>query len=630
MKVSYNWLNKYFDGKLPHPEQVAEALTFHAWEIEEAVEINGDTVLDVKVLPDKSMWGLSHRGIAKDISVILNLPLTKDPLINPPSFGAKDESISINLEDKICRRFAAARIRGVKVGPSPDWLRQSLEAIGQRSINNIVDASNYVMFDLGQPSHAFDAALVGSAGFRVRSAREGEGLTGLDQVEYRFTPADTVIARADSDEPLSVAGLKGGQHSGISDQTTEVVVEVANWDTAAIRKTGQRLKLRTDASTRYENGIVPEMVPFGLEAVVNLILEVAGGALVGYNEVIKTKTTGKSVEVALSKINSVLGVSLDTEGVKSILDRFGWKYETKEETFLITPPFERTDLIIAEDVIEEVGRVYGYEHIAAVVPEPLPLKEINSRFYYSEVIRNALTGLGWSEIYTSSFRETDQVKLANAFAADKGYLRSTLTENMKEALIKNSPNADLLGLHQIKLFEIGTVFNTTGENLKLSLGVRSPAGYKAKTDDPALTEALTALEGTLGLKMSSSPANGIVEIGLGELLGQLPKPTEYKSSATPLSVTYRPYSVYPSISRDIAMWVGEEIGEEIVKKALADAAGELCIRVDLFDKFTKDNRTSYAFRLVFQSHEKTLAGDEVNAIMDDVYQTVRERGWEVR
>lgn len=630
MKVSYNWLNKYFDGQLPAPDKLAEALTFHAWEIEETYEVEGDTVLDVKVLPDKSMWGLSHRGIAKDLSVILSLPLKKDPISSPPELGARDESIGINLEDGICRRFAAARIKGVKVGPSPEWLKKSLEAIGQRSINNIVDASNYVMFDLGQPSHAFDASLVGTDGFRVRAAKDSESLMGLDRVEYKFSSADTVIARADTDEALSVAGLKGGQHSGINDQTTEVLVEVANWDPVAIRKTGQRLKLRTDASARYENGIVPEMVPFGLKAVSDLIVEVAGGTLVGYNEIIKTETTLKSVSVSLSKLNSVLGVSLDQEAVSAILDKFGWSYEVEGEAFSIKPPFERTDLVIAEDLIEEIGRIYGYEHVAAVTPEPLPLKEINSRFYYNEIIRQTLVNLGWSEIYTSSFRQTDQVKLANAFAADKGYLRSTLTENMNDALAKNAPNADLLGIRQIKLFEIGTVFGGEGEHLKLSLGVRSPSGYKAKIDDAALNEATEAIERALGTKLSASISNGVSDINLGEVLSQLPKPTEYKAFAPAVSVTYRPYSVYPSVSRDIAMWIGEETDEATVSQILKETAGPLCVRISLFDKFAKDGRTSYAFRLVFQSNEKTLAGDEVNAIMDGVYQTVRERSWEVR
>ena len=630
MLVSYNWLNKYFDKNLPTPDKVAEALTFHAWEIEEVREIEGDTILDVKVLPDKSMWALSYRGIAKDISVILNLPLAKDSLQNNSDLGLLTESTPINIESDTCRRFKAARIEGVKVGPSPKWLQDALASIGQRSINNIVDASNYVMFDLGQPSHAFDAKLVGDNGFTIRQALEGEKLVGLDEIEYGFDENDTVIARGDNGEILSIAGLKGGIHSGISEVTTDVIVEVANWHPVAVRRTGQRLKLRTDASSRYENGIVPEMVPFGLKAVVDLIIEVAGGQLVGVDEVVKEKTKLAEVSVSLSKINSVLGLKLNNEDVTSVFERFGWKYEVKEGEFVITSPFERTDLQIAEDVIEEVGRIYGYLHVPAVTPTKVELSEINQRFYYSEIIRDALIEKGFSEIYTSSFRDNDEVKLANAFASDKGYLRSTLVTNMSEALTKNGPNADLLGLRQIRLFEIGTAFTTDGERLLLTLGVQSPSGYKAKADDPILGEAIETLSKALGAEVKDLPTNGIVEIDFGDLLNKLPEVSSYQTAEDYPNVTYRSFSNYPAMARDIAMWVPKETSTEDIETLLKSEAGGLCVRITLFDQFEKDGRVSYAYRLAFQAMDKTLTDTEVNEIMEGVYNAVKAQGFEVR
>lgn len=629
MKVSYNWLNRYFDGKLPTPDVLAEKLTFHAWEIEEVAQIGDDTVLDVKVLPDKSMWALSHRGIAKDLSVILNLPISSDPLAGKPDLTPVTGEIAIKIESPNCRRFAAALIRGVKVGPSPAWLKTSLESIGQRSINNVVDASNFVMFDLGQPSHAFDAKNL-PGGVLVRQAKAGEKLSALDQNEYVFTEDDTLISSLDG-RALSIAGIKGGQDSGITDATTDIVVEVANWDPVTTRKSAQRLKLRSDASSRYENGIVPEMVPFGIQAVVELILQVAGGELVGYAEAkAASGTDNRTVPLKLSKINSVLGVDLTTSDVTDVFDRFGWKYEVDGEDFTVTSPFERTDLVIVEDVIEEIGRIYGYEHVTAVTPEPIPLKEINQRFYYSELIRETLTGLGFSEIYTSSFREHDEVKLANAFAADKGYLRSTLMSNMAEALQKNSPNADLLGLKQIKMFEIGTVFGEAGERSVLCLGVQSPSGYKTKLDDPAIYEATTALSAVLGTDVVLNGNGGAREIDLGDILKRLPLINAYKPAPAPVETTYRPFSVYPAVSRDIAMWVSIGTVSNDIAELIRAKAGPLCVRVTLFDQFEKDGRVSFAFRLVFQSHEKTLEGGAVDTIMDGIYQAVRERGYEVR
>ncbi len=629
MLVSYNWLNKYFDGRLPTPTAVGEALTFHAWEIENIEEKGDDTVLDVKVLPDKAMWGLSHRGIAKDLSVILKLPLKADPLLTKPKLLPLGDQVRIEVESKSCNHFAGALIKGVKVGPSPKWLKDALEAIGQRSINNIVDASNYVMFDLGQPSHAFDANVIGN-GVLVRQANEGEKLKALDETGYTFSTDDTLIASLSDKRALSIAGIKGGQESGISDTTTDIFVEAANWNPVTTRKSAARLKLRSDASTRYENGIVPEMVPYGLKAVVELVLEIAGGELVGYNEIKGTASTEVLVTVSLAKINSVLGLSLTVSDVTEVINRFGWEYKESGEEFEITAPFERTDLNIAEDIIEEIGRIYGYQHVTAVFPEPIEQTEINQRFYYSEIIREVLIEKGFSEIYTSSFRSEDKVKLANAFASDKGYLRGDLKTNLKEALIKNAPNADLLGVRQIRIFEIGTVFSNAGEELMLALGVQSPSGYKAKADDPIITDALKGLSDTLGVSISESAQDGIIEISLGEILKRLPVVTSYTKTEPEPSLTYKPFSSYPAIVRDIAMWVDEGINIKDVEGLLNEKAGPLRIRTTLFDEFKKDGKVSYAFRIVFQSNEKTLTDNEVNTVMDGIYEAVRERGFEVR
>lgn len=630
MLVSYNWLNKYFENKLPSPAVVADSLTFHSWEIDEMIEKGNDVIFDVKILPDKSMWALSHRGIAKDLSVVLNLPLAHDPLVEKPNLTPTTE-IGIKIESDSCRRIALARIKGVQVKPSPKWLSDALEAIGQRSINNIVDASNFVMFDLGQPSHCFDAKEVGTDGFTIRPALASETLLGLDEIEYKFTPDDVVITRADTDEILSIAGLKGGRHSGIADDTTDIIIEVANWDPISIRKTGQRLKLRTDASARYENGITPAMVTYGLSEVVKLILEVAGGELQGYTDIINIPETDlKPVAVSLVKINSVLGLGLTEKAVSDIFNRFLFEYQVSDGDFVITPPFWRTDLFIPEDIIEEVGRMYGYEQIEAITPPVVPLTEINKRFYYTELVREALTKLGWSEVYTSSFRSNDIVKMENAFASDKGYLRSTLRKNITEALQKNAPNADLLGVQQIKIFEIGTIFAEKSESYVLTLGIQSPSGYKQKVDNLALNEALESLNNLLSIRIIYDTNDGVVEIDFDDIISSLPNIGSYQPTDPSREVAYKPFSPYPSISRDIAMWVDKDITAEEIENVLKNISGELCAQTTLFDTFTKDERTSYAFRLVFQSNERTLTGEEIDKVMETVYEEVKNKNWEVR
>jgi phenylalanyl-tRNA synthetase beta chain len=271
MKINYRALNMFFDGKLPSPEVIAEQFTFHAWEIEEMEEKEGTTVLDVKVLPDKSAWALSHRGIAKDLSVILNIPLAHDPFGEAPVLEPKSTEISVELKSSKCRRYIAAHLKNVKVQESPEWLKSDLRALGQRPINNIVDITNYVMFGMGQPLHAFDAKKLSALKLGVRDARDGEKITTLTGDECTLSSADMVIVDGGSDAPVGIAGVKGGKAAEIDASTTEIIIESANFDPVSVRKTSQRLKLRTDASVRYENGVMPDLTAYGIRDAVKFL-----------------------------------------------------------------------------------------------------------------------------------------------------------------------------------------------------------------------------------------------------------------------------------------------------------------------------------------------------------------------
>src|SRR3990167_4618571 len=253
MKISRNWLQTFFKDPLPEAKALADALTFHAFEIE---SIEND-VLDVKVTPNRGHDCLSHRGIAKELSAILKLPLMSDPLRAQPRLEPISNSISVALESPaLSPRYIAAYIRGVHVGPSPAWLRDSLEAIGQRSINNVVDATNYIMFHVGQPLHAFDAgqlrAREGTYAIAVRQARGGEKKLALDDKEYDLTDSMLVIAEENADVAIGIAGVKGGKPAGISEVTKDIIIESANFDGVSVRRTAAALRLRTEASSRFE------------------------------------------------------------------------------------------------------------------------------------------------------------------------------------------------------------------------------------------------------------------------------------------------------------------------------------------------------------------------------------------
>jgi len=288
MLVSYKKLNSFFEEDLPSAEEIAEKLTFGAFEIEGIEEVGDDKIIDVDVLPNRASDSLSHVGIAREVSTLTGIPMTHRPLEIIPKMSPRvSDELRVTVDDKMrCPVYTAALIRGVKIGPSPDWIKEKLEATGQKSINNIVDATNYVLFGLGQPLHAFDARKFtekdGSIGVGVRAAKSGEKIIVLGGDEYELTDEMTVITDGNSDKAIAIAGVKGGAGPEVDESTVDIVVESAKFNPVVTRKTAQALNLRTDASKRFENE-VPEELPFiGIEIAVGLIQKIAGGELVGY------------------------------------------------------------------------------------------------------------------------------------------------------------------------------------------------------------------------------------------------------------------------------------------------------------------------------------------------------------
>src|SRR3989344_451964 len=324
MRISREWLQTYFDKELPKAEALAEALTFHAFEIE-SVENN---ILDVKVTPNRGHDCLSHRGIAKELSAILDIPLKRDPLRGAMELKPTADSVMVSIENpELCPRYIAGYVRGITVGPSPEWLKKRLEAIGQKSINNVVDATNYVMFDLGQPLHAFDAGELKNKDSRfkieVRAAKKGENMVTLDDKEYKLEPNNLVIADANAGAAIGIAGVKGGKPSGVSEETTNIILESANFDGVSVRKTAQALKLRTDASERFQQVISPELAAFGIRAAVDLIIELAGGERVGFVDEYPSPLPSAEITVYSQKVNDVLGRSLAESDMADVCPRLG-------------------------------------------------------------------------------------------------------------------------------------------------------------------------------------------------------------------------------------------------------------------------------------------------------------------
>lgn len=602
MKISLKWLQTYFDEPLPSAEVISDAYTFHAFEID---EMQGD-MLDVKVLPNRAADCLSHRGLAKELGAILSVPLKSDPLRTALPQFPTTEKLSVQIEGpKKCSRYMGALVRGVKVGPSPAWLKEAIEAVGQRSINNVVDATNYVMLNTGQPLHAFDAQKLtqkdGGYAIGVRSAGEGEKITSLTGDEYSLNPNIQLITDAHSDTPIALAGVKGGKAAELTSETVDIVVESANFDGTTTRRAAQSLKLFTDASLRFQNRPSPELCAYGMRDVLALIQEIAGGEVEGVVDVFPSPTTLSTVSVSDAKINAILGSDFTSSQMEEVFMRLGLGVETKGEEFTVTPPFERTDLTIPEDIAEEVGRIIGYDHLES--------KELSvstapdqSRFRGTERMKDQLIEQGFTEVSTQSFAKKGDIMLANPLDKKMPTLRTTLEDNLKDALVRAVYVAPLVLApnQKPKLFEVGTVFPKKGEFVELRMTERVPEwGEDAKTFDNLSVAKL-------------------------EDYGKDYSPVRYELSA------YQPFSLYPFILRDIALWVPSGTESKSIEEEIHAHAGELLVRLDQFDTFQKEGRVSYAYRLVFQSTERTLTDEEVNVLMGTITSVLTGKGYEVR
>jgi phenylalanyl-tRNA synthetase beta chain len=673
MKVSHNWLQTYFDKPIPSADALAELFTFHSFEVEGIERLRDstykltDTVIDAKVLPDRAHYCLSHKGMAEEVSFLTKQPV-KSNRSSKSILVSLDTKPTIKIEDPhFCRRYmgryvelnAAVSPTHSTAGPqlSGQQMRAFLAAIGQRSISPIVDATNFVMFDVGQPLHAFDADKVQGA-IVVRAAKKGEKIELLDSSEgpgkeVELLASDHVIA--DDVGPLAIAGVKGGKRAGITSSTKHIIIESANFDPTAVRRTATRLDLRSESSKRYENEITPELTSLGMNDVSILVSQAYPAAKFGpIVDQYPVKAIHTTITFDPILVEMRLGIRIPSREIKDILERMSIDIaEAEEGKWRLTIPFTRLDLKIPEDIVEEVGRIYGYGHIQGILPPISKAKvPVLPMYYLSEMIKNILVEQGFSEVSLYSLVAKGEVETAYPLARDKAFARANLTDGMMACVEKNSLNADLLGLGVIKVFEIGRVFGKEGEFTMLSLGVGQVKKVKGEKVDNILVNSWEALNNMLGKSLGigsdsniSTPkvitkgVNAVCEINLDDLLKSYKVPSNALYSDLhfgPASPNmYRKISPYPFIVRDIAVFVSESVQADAVWQAIekgisnASASG-LLARYSLFDTFKKDGKVSYAFRMVFQSMDKTLTDDEANKIMEKINVEMKEKGWEVR
>jgi phenylalanyl-tRNA synthetase beta chain len=655
MKVLKSWLQDHIVETLPSDEKITEAFVFKSSEVEgvEKIKVNGvdDTVFDLKVLPDRAHYMLSHRGVAYDLCSILGLNLKQENIVLPE----KGEDIKFTIESDICKRNTATLITNIKNGNSPTWLKERLEAIGARSINFIVDATNYATFDTGQPLHAFDKEKV-KGSLSVRFAKTGETIETLDGKNINLKPHHLVIA--DENGPLDIAGIKGGKRAEVTNDTKEIILEAANFDSVSIRKTSIEVGIRNDASKRFENEITPYLIPKGISSFINILKQFNPDSKIGkVNDKYKTLPQEWIVTLHHKNVENILNIKIEEKQVLDILNKLGCKNEVKNGVYSIKPPFERLDLIIEQDIIDEIGRIYGLDKIKSIVPKLKTTNEFSQEFLLNEKIKDFLYKKGFSEVMTRTFTNKGDVEVSYPVASDKGYLRTSLYEGVQSSVNLAIKNAPLLQIDEVKVFEIGKIFTKQGEKNSLLVYIKNIKKKQEKEKekikvlrDGLINELnikaniLCSIDDTGGIITVNgitvgftNKVEGVMEIDLDLLVKNINKKLDLNSIEIKEGsrVKFKQFSVYPFITRDIALFVSKQDDTESVKSGIYSVikkeAGEILVKgPELFDEFEKEGKRSLAFRMIFQSNERTLSDDEVNSYMTKLYDFVKTKGWEVR
>jgi phenylalanyl-tRNA synthetase beta chain len=680
MLISHDWLHELTDTKLT-PTELREKLTRVGLAID-AVETHGDdSVLDVEV-PSNRPDCLSHVGIAREVTVIENGKLRFPDSIPVTTDGSVAALTSVEIKDQdLCPRYAARLIRGVKIGPSPDWLVKRLETLGQRPINNVADITNYVLHEVGQPLHAFDFNKLSGPRIVVRRATAGEKLQTLDGIERELTTEMLVIA--DAEKPVALAGIMGGEDSEISNATTDVLIESAYFSPDSVRRTARALGMDTEASRRFERGADCEGVLKAQQRCVELICELAGGvATEDAIDIYPTPVAERVVIFHPARVEALTSLRVELVEMKRILAGLGFELLSENESELnYRVPSWRIDVEQEEDLVEEVARHFGYEHIGSELPPSNSAGEYQPTEKKLRALRTALNGLGFDEAINFSFvsPQTEfelipafgdgvtQPELRNPIIEDASTMRSTLLPGLL-GVIRHNLNH---GTRDIRLFEIGRVFGVfqagelPEENYVLAIALTGGAVEEDRVvaereldffDLKGAVDTAVDYMNLSGLIYSKASvkhlrrgqAAAIAEAS-GQRIGSIGRLADSITSAYKFrqpvyvmeldlsalfagpekAVHYKPLPRYPSVVRDVSLLVNRnvevaEILTAVDKQQVTECRGARFVGVYEGGNIPADKR-SVTIRIEYRSDDRTLRDDEVEERHSQLTRSLLER-----
>jgi phenylalanyl-tRNA synthetase beta chain len=664
MKFSYHWLRDMVEGLDASPVEVARLITIHTAECEGVERIGyGDGDDHVIEVDNKSLthrpdlWG--HYGMAREVAAILGRKLI-DPVKSAPFSGGPPVRVAIE-DHTLCPRYSALVFDQVTVKSSPHWLAQRLEAVGLNPINNIVDVTNYVLAEIAQPMHAFDAAKLQGDEIIVRSARAGETIKALNDESYALDASNLVIA--DPGGPIAIAGIIGGADSAISNSTTRIVLESANFNASSVRKTSARLKLRTDASVRFEKAQDPVNTIRGLERAFALLQEVSPGIRLvgGLADNYRPHPASAPIVLPLDWLDRKLGRTISVPEIRGILESLEFRVEEIEpRVFSVFVPSWRAtkDVSIKDDLVEEVGRMVGYDSIPPVAPlTPAQVPPASPEREFHHRVREMAAAQGFTEVQNYSFVSEEMarvfsvdlsahVQVANPIASDQSLLRTSLLPGIWKNIHDNARHFD-----QFRLFEIGRAIHPDREVPRFAAAV-----YTKDDGAPGLFE-LKRLAECLLPGVSVRPAEGTRsyehprrtadvrhgETELGRLFEFHPRMIAGGRAAVldldlarlmelqRAPARYQPLRRFPESAFDLSILAGPRVLIADVQAALEKLAGDALLSILFLREFAlPDGARSLSYRLTVGAGDRTLSAEEVGAVRTRIIEGMRSAGYELR
>ena len=597
-------------------------------------KISAEVVFDVDVTPNRGDL-LSHLGLARDLAAADGKKLEKDKLDLPESKERVEDKLTIEIKTKNCPLYLARKISGVKIAPSPEWLIKRLEVLGVKTINNVVDVTNYIMLDLGHPLHAFDARKIAGNKIIVRDLEKNGAVITLDGEARELVEGMMVIA--DQERPVAVAGVMGLKNSEIDDETTDVIIEAAVFDRKSIRKTAKLLGLVTEASFRFERGVDDVGVSLALNKAAKMTREVAGGKILrGIAQAGKPSAVSHQL-IEYEKISELIGVEYSREKIDEILTALG--FEIKDGNARV--PSWRHDIEFWQDLAEEIARIDGIEKVKL---NELPKAEGEAKqneWHQKEVIKDFLVGLGLTEALNYTFlsqadieaaklKTEDLLEVANPVQEENRYLRGSLVPGLLKSIARNP------SFEATDFFEIGNVFSKTEEKTNLAIAT---AGKTKKA-----TEIVRELAEQFGIDEKEfsffeiprdelnrfkirKPSVSVAEADLRRILrkGTFSK---LEINLSDQKIKYRSVSLYPSVNRDLAFVVDKDISLSKVKDLILETSSSTVL-VEPFDEFADDrfgkDKKSVAFHIYLQHLNKTLSDKEADGEIEKIVRSLEKK-----